>query len=1035
MCEGAASHGDGDSRPALNEGCAPSVSRLLSRLRMAAPVALALAGFGLIAFGQYSVNRVDAPFDWPLTGWLNLRLERNFHTRNALAFGIPLFVAGGLLFALFVPRVVVGARRIDVPSRPTRLRLIVVCAIIGFAFLAWAWLNVRLYEGHYDPTYRWIFLVGIVAVSCALIALDHSRGCLSARRPNAGELGETAVVAALTGTFIGINIRDLDNWRYAIIGDELEFYNFAHQLARGFRLNWFTQDGPYHQHPIMSSAWQALSLRLFGDDGFGWKMGSLIAIAVTIPMFYWLARQLLGVRPAMFATLFLASSHYLFAYAHTGYDNVFPLFPTVTALALVVAGVRRNSYALLFVSGLFAGMGFYTFYSSRAAIAIVALVMLSSGWRGLRPWVLVTVAAGFACFVTPIFATDGWTVISEMFHRSATNANDSTLGRLLDNVPRAVLAFNFSRGELHYVAGALMDSVTVTLAVAGLFVSLVRIRHTGYRAISIWFVVAATVAGVFSEYGDVTISRLHYVLPAIAAFAGIGADRLVAALSETSKSDAVRRFVGIGTFVLVAPVVFIVNGQHFFGYSASHSPTIGETVVLRELETATCKDQPLRNVVYRSGPDQLLDLVLRLNGLGERKPLQMSFRYAEDAFMSYPGTGGSGCVLVVDPNSPENAAVVQRLISSVRSPDTLRTVTDLTGRTRVLLVLPETSAPGVQAGNLGDWRTGASGSSLVGVVKGQEKNAIKSLDSPRFQATSDARLFAEEPVLVLRDGTSARAYPLRFVMRHVVVNDDVAGAPVAVTFDPISGSARAFSRRSQGGVLQLAGSGLFRGGNALLFDRESETWWQQMTGEAVVGPRAGERLEALPSIVTSWSQFVSLYRDGVVLQVDPQTFSDGYRANPYLGYDAKDDAPPLFTLAPLDDRLPALRRVAVVEVGSHRVAVPYSDPSADSVFEIAVGGQTVSVLFLAETVSVLDQRLAAGSRRVGSAAVFRTPPGLHLTARGDGQFVDENTGAAWTHTGSAEADSTASTPLEPMPAASGFWFAVAAAYPGISIAR
>jgi hypothetical protein len=82
---------------------------------------------------------------------------------------------------------------------------------------------------------------------------------------------------------------------------------------------------------------------------------------------------------------------------------------------------------------------------------------------------------------------------------------------------------------------ALLDEITVTLAVAGLVLCLLRIQTFAYRLLAMWFAVALVVTGIFSEYDLVTISRLHYALPPLAAFAAIAVDRAIA--SRTSRGS------------------------------------------------------------------------------------------------------------------------------------------------------------------------------------------------------------------------------------------------------------------------------------------------------------------------------------------------------------------------------------------------------------------------------------------------------------------------------------------------------------------
>ena len=1052
------SHADATSRHASTPGTARqkhSLKGLLERLTprrsglaWLTPFALLIivaVGLTMIGWGQYAVSQGQMPFDWPFTARMDTLFVSEFHKKNALAFGVPLYVVGGLIFAVFAPRAALPAferwaGKISVP----RGRILLTAAILIVPATAWAWVNYRLFTKHYDPVYRWVFFLSIAAVLVILCALDWMQGRFTRPRFTRWHLVELAVVASITGTFIGINCRDLSNWRYSAIGDENVFYVTAQRILTGPPLNWFSQRGPYGEHPVLSSVWQALSMRVFGDGLFGWKMASLLAIAFSLPLFYWLLRQLFGASVATFGTLFLGASHYLFAYAHTGYNNIFPILPTVICLALLVAGIRRGSFVLLFASGIFAGMGFYTFYSSRAAIGIAVLVLVAVGWRRLQIASFIKVAAGFVMFALPIFASDKWDVINAMLDQSTRRADYPPLKLILENIPRTLLGFNYNPSEHHYVAGGLMDEVSATLAVAGFFLALTHFRHFGHRTLMIWFLVAATVAGVLSPYGEVSTTRLHYALPPMAAFAGIAVDRLLASLSAVSRRQRLDWFVGATAFAVLAPVVFIMNGQHFFVYSAKHSPTTADTVIIRELSDPRCRQQPLRSVLYHPQPDLILDFDWTFFGMSDEKPLQIRFSDMSRVYNAYPATGGVGCVVLANPFDPETQRVASITAADSRGEQDFRIVTDASGaqNRRVALAPASDDRGSLKADDLKiAWRTNfKNGNGIDRVVQGQEKAFIDTVDSPNLVPTTTSSLTDREPVAVVSDGKTAFAYPLRYLVWHHVVNGTLNGQPIAVTYDPISGAIRVFGRTVDGRTLSFGNSGLFRDGNALLYDRETESWWQQLTGAAIVGEFKGSVLDSVPFAVSSWSEFTRAFPDGQALILSPylNAPSSGarYGANPYLGYDVP-NGKPIFTLTPPDPRLAPMHRVAVVEVGGQRFAVPFPDEGASEnrVFTFEIGGQEVVLFFDRLTSSTLDTQWLHDSRSVGTFTAYVASYDGHpraFTATPEG-FIDNKTSTVWSVFGRGLAGGEHGAQLEPVPLVEGFWFAVSAAYPQIEI--
>jgi 4-amino-4-deoxy-L-arabinose transferase-like glycosyltransferase len=237
----------------------------------------------------------------------------------------------------------------------------------------------------------------------------------------------------------------------------------------------------------------------------------LLAVVATIPALYILMRIAFGVRPAIFAALFLSGSHYLFSYAHTGYQYVFAPFPVVAAFALFFIGWRYSSSLMLFLAGATAGLGFYTFQSARVAIVVLALVVLMMGIRWWRPAFAGTVAAGFVFVVLPIFAVNKMEVITAMLDQSALAMEEPLAERLLKNVPRSLFAFNYNPNDGHYLAGALMDAASGVLAILGLAYCLSRIRQTSHRFLILWWAVALTATGLFHIHNQVAFSRLQRI--------------------------------------------------------------------------------------------------------------------------------------------------------------------------------------------------------------------------------------------------------------------------------------------------------------------------------------------------------------------------------------------------------------------------------------------------------------------------------------------------------------------------------------------
>lgn len=187
---------------------------------------------------------------------------------------------------------------------------------------------------------------------------------------------------------------------------------------------------------------------------------------------------------------------------------------------------------------------------------------------------------------------------------------------------------------------------------------------------------------------------------------------------------------------------------------------------------------------------------------------------------------------------------------------------------------PETDFTKTTVGKWAEIRSGGPG-----------KDGIPAIDMPDFGAVGAAKGIKDrEPIIAVEiKGAKPRAYPIRYLMWHEIVNDIVNGVPIAVTFCPLCNSGMTFDRRVDGKRLRFGVSGKLRNSDMVMFDRETQSWWQQAIGTAIVGEMTGAKLKHLPTWMESWADFKTRNPDGVVM-VEP-AFSRRYGANPYRNYD------------------------------------------------------------------------------------------------------------------------------------------------------
>ncbi|MGH2725201.1 MAG: DUF3179 domain-containing protein [Actinomycetota bacterium] len=314
-------------------------------------------------------------------------------------------------------------------------------------------------------------------------------------------------------------------------------------------------------------------------------------------------------------------------------------------------------------------------------------------------------------------------------------------------------------------------------------------------------------------------------------------------------------------------------------------------------------------------------------------------------------------------------------------------------------------------------------------------DSIPSIDDPAFEPPEEASawLAGREPVVSLELEGEARAYPVQVMTWHEIVNDEVGGRPVAVTYCPLCNSAVAFDRRVDGRVLEFGTSGKLHQSALVMYDRQTDSLWTHFDGLAVQGPLADTRLELIPVQMLSFDQWRDAHGGGRVLSRNTGE-ARPYGQNPYQGYDGQEGPNAAFVSGRVDPRLPAMARVVGVRGAGDPVAYPYADLARGprvGVVNDAIGGEPVVVMWRAGVASALDDEEIAAGREVGTSGVFvARAEGHRLTfAVQDHQLVDRRTGSTWSIAGRALSGPLQGASLEPVEHVDTFWFAWAAYHP------
>ncbi len=315
---------------------------------------------------------------------------------------------------------------------------------------------------------------------------------------------------------------------------------------------------------------------------------------------------------------------------------------------------------------------------------------------------------------------------------------------------------------------------------------------------------------------------------------------------------------------------------------------------------------------------------------------------------------------------------------------------------------------------------------------GPPPDGIPPIDAPEFVTTSEANswIAPNEPVISVEIDGDVRAYPLQILTWHEIVNDEVGGVPVTVTFCPLCNSAITFDRRVDGEVLDFGTSGNLRNSDLVMYDRQTESWWQQFTGEALVGDYTGTTLTFVPSQIVGWQEFRTTFPEAKVLSRETGHARD-YGRNPYAGYDNINASPFLFD-GDIDGRLPAMARVATVDLNDETVAYTFDALEANNAVNDSIGDTDVVVFWAGGANSALGASQIAEAEDVGSTAIYnRNIDGQLLTfsANGDGSFTDAETGSTWNIFGAATAGDLAGSQLDQVVSFEHFWFSWAAFQP------
>ncbi len=321
------------------------------------------------------------------------------------------------------------------------------------------------------------------------------------------------------------------------------------------------------------------------------------------------------------------------------------------------------------------------------------------------------------------------------------------------------------------------------------------------------------------------------------------------------------------------------------------------------------------------------------------------------------------------------------------------------------------------------------------------RDLIPPIDAPRFLPVTEVDFLSPvEPVIAVEVGGQWRAYPIQILIWHEIVNDTIAGEPITVTFCPLCYTSVVFDRRLGGRVLDFGVTGYLRRSDLVMWDRQTETWWQQASGHALGGELVGEILTIRHSQLTSWATFRDTHREAEVLSRETGHSRD-YGTNPYPGWDDTVRNPflegdQLEVCEGDPECIDPKERVGVLLEAEETVIYRFSEvAAAGSLAHDRVGGTPVVVWWLPEVASALDSQLLEQGDQVGTMVAFDRRLDdltLDLTLR-NGILVDRQTGSGWNAFGEATHGPLEGERLRRLVMDTPYWFAAASFAGGLRV--
>jgi len=298
-------------------------------------------------------------------------------------------------------------------------------------------------------------------------------------------------------------------------------------------------------------------------------------------------------------------------------------------------------------------------------------------------------------------------------------------------------------------------------------------------------------------------------------------------------------------------------------------------------------------------------------------------------------------------------------------------------------------------------------------------DCIPSIDNPKFNAAEESTWLADSDLILgVEINGEAKAYPFRILNVHEIVNDRLVGEPIAATYCPLCRSGFVYSRQVGNRTLEFGVSGRLLNANLVMYDRQTDTFWSQIEGKAIVGPLVPQELRLTTSTVTEWEKWKQSHPNTKVLSRDTGIYpKSSYGDSPYEGFESSSRVG--FGVDNVDDRLQSKTIVYGITIGNASKAYSEDVVSKVDVVNDVVNGEPVLV--------VEDQE--EGGIDIFSRQLNNTTLRFRLEG---GEIVDQD-GNRWSFDGVAQEGALRGERLARLPTHGVYWFAWSQFHPGTTV--